>query len=203
MLNIGIYMRYSTDNQELKVQEEEINKYIEYTFKDKEYQIKIYKDEGYSGKTMKRDDMIRLKNDIVANKINVVVALKLDRMSRSIQDLLSLFTFFNEQKIEVHLVKDKLDTSTAQGRLLFHIMGAFAEFERESISERLQSGKKYAADHGTKSGKPMNRPRKEINIKECIDLYKKGMSMSKLGKLYNVHSLTIKSRLIERGIIEK
>ena len=134
-------------------------------------------------------------------KIKIVISLKLDRLSRSIQDLLMLFNFFDEQKVAVHLVKDKIDTSTAQGRLLFHIMGAFAEFEREIIKERLQAGKKYAKEHGSKSGKPLHRPRKEINLKECIDLHKKGLSLNKLGKHYGVHPLTIRSRLREAGIL--
>lgn len=200
-MKIAKYIRCSTDTQELKVQREEIDRYIAYVFKDKQYEVFEYADEGYSGKDMNRQELTRLKNDIVDGKITIVIAQKLDRLSRSIQDLLSLFEFFNNQSVAVHLVKEKLDTSTAQGRLLFHIMGSFVEFERETITERLKAGRKYAKEHGTKTGKPMNRPKKEINIKECIDLYRKGMSLSKLGKLYKVHALTIKARLKERNIL--
>ena len=120
---------------------------------------------------------------------------------RCLSNVRGVFRFFEEQKVKIHLVKDKIDTSTAQGRLMFQIMGAFAEFERETIRERLQAGKKYAEDHGTKSGKPQNRPRKEINMNECIKLYKAGLSLNKLGKHFNVHALTIKSRLVEKGLI--
>jgi len=201
MITIGAYLRHSTDKQEIKVQKEEAEKYIEYTFSGKEHKTFFYTDEGFSGKDMKRDDMIRLKDDIINGKINTVVAVKLDRLSRSLSDLMQLFDFFKKQEINVHIIKDKIDTSSAQGRLIFQILGAFAEFERETTTERLQSGKRYAKEHGTKSGKPMNRPRKEVNLKECIELYKKGLSMNKIAKLNNVSASVIKLRLKEKGII--
>jgi len=200
MINIGKYMRYSTDSQELKVQDDEIDKYIQYTFRE-EHKIFEYKDEGYSGKNMDRRGMEALKNDILSNKINVIVALKLDRLGRSLQDLLLTFDFFKEQGVKVHLVKEKVDTSTSTGKLMFQILGSFAEFERETIVERLKAGKEYAKQYGTRSGKPMNRPRKEINITECINLYKKGVSLNKIAKIFKVHPATIKSRLVERNVI--
>jgi len=200
-MTVGIYMRYSTDAQELKVQEEDINKYVEYTF-DNDVELKKYIDEGYSGKDLNRNAMERLKTDILSNSVKIVVALKLDRLSRSIQDLLQLFTFFENQNVQVHLVKEKIDTRTPQGRLLFHIMGAFAEFERETIRERLQAGREYAKKHGTKSGKPIHRPRKILNLNECIELYRKGVSLTKLGQRYKVHPATIRSRLKEASVIK-
>lgn len=202
-MNIAKYMRFSTDNQEIKVQKEEIDRYTSYNFRDKkDINIIEYIDNGVSGKDMNRTQMIKLKEDIIAKKIDCVIALKLDRLGRSLQDLIELFNFFDENKIIVHLVKEKIDTSTSQGKLLFQIMGAFAEFERNSITERLTAGRKYAEEHGTKSGKPMHRPRKEINIPECTDLYKKGMSLNKLGKYYNIHPLTVKARLKENNVLK-
>jgi len=196
-------MRYSTDRQELKVQEDEIQKFIEYTFKNQEIEIIKYIDEGYSGKDMNRNNFKRMMEDIKSKKINTIIALKLDRISRSISDLLFTFKIFEENKVDVMIIKDKIDTTTAQGRLLFHILGAFAEFERESIRERLQAGRKYAETHGSKSGKPLHRPRKEINIRKCIEYHKAGLSLNKLGKMFEVSPITIRNRLIEEGVYEK
>lgn len=199
-IRIAKYMRCSTDRQELKVQNEEIIRYIEYTFNSKQFEITEYKDEGYSGKDLSRDNMNRLTQDIKDKKIDVVVAQKLDRLSRKLQDLLLLFDFFKDNKISVHIVNNKIDTSTAQGRMFLQMLGMFAEFERETINERLSAGRKYAKEHGTKSGKPLNRPKIQINIQECIGLYKKGISMNKLAKIYKVSAMTIKSRLSEQGV---
>lgn len=202
IIKIGKYVRCSTDKQEIKAQNETLDKYIEYAFKDKTIEVYDYMDIGYTGKNMKRERMEALQQDILANKINTVVALKLDRLSRSLQDLLLLFEFFKTQNIDIRIVKDNIDTSTTGGKLMFQIMGAFAEFERSTTTERLSMGREYAKQHGTKSGMPMNRPRKEINIKECIDLYKKGLSMNKLGAYYKVSAMTIRSRLKEKGIVK-
>lgn len=195
-------MRCSTDKQDLKIQQEEIKGYIDYTFKNKKINITSYKDEGYSGKNLNRDDMNRLIQDIKDKKINTVIAQKLDRLSRKLQDLLLIFDLFKDNNITVHIVHNKIDTSTAQGRMFFHMLGMFAEFERETITERLTYGRKYAKEHGTKSGLPLNRPKIQINIQECINLYKKGLSMNKIAKIYNVSAMTIKSRLKEYGTIK-
>ena len=200
---IAKYSRISIEKKEMKVQKEDIDNYVKLYFSGKKVILGEYSDEGYSGKDMNRKQMERMKNDIIAGNINTVIAWKLDRLGRNMQDLLLLFDFFENQNVVVMLVKDKIDTSTPQGRLLFHIMGAFAEFERETTRERLQAGRDYAKIHGTRTGKPLHRPRKEINMKECVHLYNKGMSLNRLGKLYKVHAATIKSRLVERGILQK
>jgi len=202
MVKIGIYIRVSTVLQDISSQKSQIYQYLEYYRKKNNVESeKEYIDE-MTGSSLQRPRLEQLKNDVMSGAVDTVISVKLDRLSRSIQDLLELFNFFDKYKVNVILIKENLDTSTAQGRLLFHIMGAFAEFERETIRERLQMGKEKAKLQGTRSGKPMHRPRKDINIKECIDLYRKGMSLSKLGKYYKVHALTIKSRLVERNVLK-
>jgi len=193
-MKIAKYMRYSTDKQELKVQKEEIDKYVNKL--DNVETQKDYVDAGMSGKDLKRAKFEEMKNDILAQKINTVVVLKLDRLSRSVQDLILTFEFFNSQEVQVIVIKDNIDTSSAHGKLMFHILGAFAEFERNIIRERLSDGRKYAREHGTKSGKPMNRPKIEFNIREAKRLREMGLSYRKIAKQMNIKSgITIKSRI--------
>ncbi len=190
-------MRYSTDSQELKVQKEEIEKYIISNIKTEAIETtKDYIDAGFSGKDLNRIKFEEMKNDILANKIDTVIALKLDRLSRSLADLITIFKFFSEQNVAVMLVKEKVDTTTSQGKLMFQIMGAFAEFERDSIRERFKDGKEYAKLHGTKSGKPQHRPRVEFNLKEAKKLRELGLSYNKIAKSLGIKSgITVKNRL--------
>jgi DNA invertase Pin-like site-specific DNA recombinase len=99
----------------------------------------------------------------------------------------------------VHFISigDNLDTSTPNGRLLFHILSAFAEFEREIIRERMQAGRERAKAEG----KTLHRPKKKLPEKEIYRLYVEvGLSATAIGKLMGVSTNTILSRLREMGV---
>ena len=195
-MKIAKYIRVSTVIQDIGSQRSQIEEFMKYyRTKNKIESEKEYKDE-MSGASLERPQLDALKNDILTGKIDTVVAVKLDRLSRSMQDLLLLFEFFKQQNVVTVLIKENLDTSTAQGRLLFHIMGAFVEFERETIRERLIMGKEKAKIYGTKSGKPMNRPRINFNLREAKKLRDMGLSYKKIANQLGVKSgITIKMRL--------
>ncbi|MEW6070892.1 MAG: recombinase family protein [Candidatus Thermoplasmatota archaeon] len=94
-------------------------------------------------------------------------------------------------------VGDNINTTTPNGRLLFHILSAFAEFEREIIKERMLLGKEKASSEG----KVLHRPRKELPMEEIKKLYvEKKLSLCALGKLYKAHPATIGDRLREMGV---
>ena len=80
-------------------------------------------------------------------KFDCVMVTKLDRIGRSLQHLLGLFDEFNKKGIHFVAVTQNIDTITAAGRLQLHILGAFAEFERNLISERTKEGMKRALRH--------------------------------------------------------
>lgn len=199
-MKLGKYIRYSTEKQDCEVQKEEIEKYIAKNLTNVELTVE-YLDAGISGKNTDRPELQKLLDDIKNKKIDSVIFLKLDRLSRSLQDILSLFNTFESNNIQVIIVKEKIDTKTPMGKMFFHLLGMFAEFERSVIAQRLKEGKDYAKLHGTKSGLPMNRPRKHIdNMNECINLYGKGLSLTKLGKYYKMSPITVKKILIEHGV---
>ncbi len=85
---------------------------------------------------------------------DILVVWKLDRVGRSIADLIHLLKLFGERGIEFRSLTDGIDTTTAGGRLVFHIMGALAEFERDLIQERTKAGLRAAKKRGKRLGRP-------------------------------------------------
>ncbi|MGH1416136.1 MAG: recombinase family protein [Pelagimonas sp.] len=87
-------------------------------------------------------------------KGDLLVVWKLDRVGRSIADLVHLLRLFGDRGIEFRSLTDGIDTTTAGGRLVFHIMGALAEFERDLIQERTKAGLRAAKKRGKRLGRP-------------------------------------------------
>ena len=108
-----------------------------------------YDDGGYSGGNMNRPAMQRLKADIEAGKIDMVVCFKIDRLSRSIIDFVELQKFFEEHGVHFVSVTQDINTSTSSGRMLLNILITFASFERDLIIDRV----KTAIEGGKKRGK--------------------------------------------------
>jgi len=90
-----------------------------------------------SGKRFDRPEFLRMLD--VARPGDVIVVWRLDRLGRSLKQLIETVTMLAERGIELRSLKEKLDTTTPTGKLLFHIIGAMAEFERDVISERTQA----------------------------------------------------------------
>lgn len=194
---LGIYVRCSTHKQDLIIQENKIGDFLQYyKTKNNVKNFKWYKDNAVSGKNEKRVQFSLLKNDIEKGNVNTVLALKLDRLGRSLRDLLNFSEFLERQKCNLILVNENIDTSTTHGKLLFQIMGAFAEFERETIIERMAAGRKRAE----LLGKTCHRPKKKLDFYQIKNLYEKGLSLNAISKIMNCHYLTIKSRLVEGGV---
>ena len=87
---------------------------------------------------MERPALQRLLDDIKANKIDIVVVYKIDRLSRSMLDFLGMIKFFDEHKVSFVSVTQDLNTDTAMGRLVLNVLQSFAQFEREIASERIK-----------------------------------------------------------------
>jgi len=83
-----------------------------------------------------------------------IIVWKLDRVGRSIADLIHLLKTFEERGIEFRSLSDGIDTTTTGGRLVFHMMGALAEFERDLIQERTRAGLRAAKNRGKRLGRP-------------------------------------------------
>ena len=146
----AIYIRVSTLDQaregfSLKAQQEALENYA----KALGYEVfKIYKDEGKSAKDLKRPEMQQMLKDAEDKKFSAIFIYKLDRFSRSLKDLILTIDKLKEWGIDFVSLQDKIETASATGKLMFHIISAFAEFERNVISDRTIFGMGQKAKEG-------------------------------------------------------
>ena len=119
---------------------------------------KVYTDET-SGAKSSRPALNELMFDMRKGLFNVVIVWKLDRLGRSLKHLLNVVEEFEKRNIDFICTSQNFDTSTSHGKLVFRIIGAMAEFERELISERTKEGLKHAKNVG-KRGKD-KKPRRK------------------------------------------
>ena len=195
----GLYMRVSTEDQakegfSLPEQKERLESFCKF----KGYEIvEYYQDAGLSAKTGNhRPEFERLKNDIKSKKINTIVALKLDRITRSIYDWENLMTFLDENDAYLDCVNDEINTTTANGKMISRLLMSVSQNEIERTSERTKIGmagaiksghiphqaplgykhenKKLVIDYSTK----------DIVIR-IFDLYYNGLSYKKISNLFN------------------
>lgn len=118
--------------------------------------VAIYEDAGISGAKgrEKRPGLDQLLKDAGRGKFNVVMAWAIDRIGRSLLDLLTTIQRLQERRVDLYLDRQQLDTTTSNGKLLFQIIGAFAEFERAMIQERVHAGLQRARAQGKQLGRP-------------------------------------------------
>jgi len=167
----AIYIRVSTEEQakhgfSLDAQEESLKNYASALG----YEIfKIYRDEGKSAKDLKRPEMLQLLEYAEKRKFQSIFIYKLDRFSRSLKDLILTMDKLKEWGIDFVSLQDKIETTSASGKLMFHIISAFAEFERNIIGDRTKFGMERKAKQGgfiTKAPKGYNLVNKELIIKD-------------------------------------
>lgn len=156
MKRAGCYVRVSTENQlENYSIEEQIERLKAYCMAKDLTIYKIYTDGGYSGGNLNRPALQQLMNDIRNKKINVVVVFKLDRLSRSQKDTLSLIEdVFLANNIDFVSISENFDTSTPFGRAMVGILSVFAQLEKDQITERFTMGRIGRAKNGYYHGGP-------------------------------------------------
>jgi site-specific DNA recombinase len=152
----AIYIRVSTEDQvkhgiSLSAQEEALKNYASALG----YEItKVYRDEGKSAKDIKgRKEMSQMLIDARDKKFKAIFIYKLDRFSRSLRDLIETIEKLKEWEVDFVSLQDKIETTSASGKLMFHIISAFAEFERNVTGERT----KFSMDKKAKDGNLVSR----------------------------------------------
>lgn len=141
-IETGIYIRVSTEEQakhgfSIAAQKEKLESFSNI----KDWHIfKVYIDEGISGKNLERPQIKALLKDIKDQKINNVLVFKIDRLTRSTKDLIDLVEYFQKYNCDFNSLTEAIDTSSPTGRMFIKIIGLFAEFERETIVERIKIG---------------------------------------------------------------
>lgn len=182
MKRVGIYLRVSTDTQTTANQRRE----LEAVAARSNWQVVgFYEDAGVSGAKGrdKRPGFDRLLRDATNRKVDMIAAWSVDRLGRSLQDLISFLTELQALRCDLYLHQQALDTSTPSGRAMFQMLGVFAEFERGMIRERVNAGLARARAKGTKLGR---RP-VEANVEARIRaLRAEGMGILRIGKTLGV-----------------
>lgn len=111
---------------------------IESKFQNKSLEIIDFVDEGISAKDLKRAALQKLITAVKNKELNFILIVKLDRLTRSLKDLIYLNELFEKHGTNLISIKEKIDTNTAQGRFFTSILGSLGQLEREQISERVK-----------------------------------------------------------------
>jgi DNA invertase Pin-like site-specific DNA recombinase len=158
--------------------------------------LEIYEDKGISGAKGrdKRPAFDRLHRDITTRKFDIVMAWSVDRLGRSLQDLIPFLEHLHAKQIGLYLHQQRLDTTTPSGKAMFQMLGVFAEFERAMIRERVVSGMIRAKAKGTKFGKAIGRPELPEAKREAIRLAyaRKEGGYRTLAKRFGVAVMTVR-----------
>jgi len=148
---------------------------------------KIFTDQGVSGITKKRAGLSEALSSM--GKEDVLVVWKLDRLGRSLGFLCELIDRLKEQGAGFHSLTDGIDTTTTGGKLVFHIMGSLAEFERDLIKERTKAGMKAAQKRGKHVGRPKSLSSGQVqHMKEMLDA---GKTQAEVAELLGVSANTV------------
>ena len=194
----GIYIRVSTYDQaregfSLREQEERLKEFCKF----KRYNIyKVYQNAGISAKNDKRPAYQEMIEDVKKGNINVIVALKLDRLTRSVYDIEKLMKFVNDYECDIDCMADESNTTTSNGRMVMRIMTSVSQNEIEKCSERTKFGMAGAIKNGhipNRTGLGFKRENKKLVpdpltkdiIVRIFDLYLEGKSHQAIANIYN------------------
>src|SRR5579864_3940540 len=171
-----IYARVSTANngQDPRVQTRELGEFCEHRGWTL---VPEYVDVGISGTKEKRPALDRLMADAHKRRFDVVVVWRFDRFARSVSHLLRALETFNALGIQFVSLSEQMDTSTPTGKMVFTVLGAVAELERNLIAERVRA----ALRHARAKGKRLGRPTKHVDPAQVAQLRAQGLSWRKLG----------------------
>lgn len=175
-MRAALYLRVSTDGQTTENQRIALETVAQNAGWDI---VAVYDDNGVSGAKGRdqRKQFDALIKDANRRKFDVVMAWSVDRLGRSLQDLLQFLGDLHAVDVDLYLHQQGVDTTTPSGRAMFQMMGVFAEFERSMIQERVKAGLERAKAKGKTLGRPKVAAEKEQAI---IDLRNQGKGIRKI-----------------------
>ncbi len=183
---VAVYVRVSTNEQETDMQEAELREYVE----KRDWDCTVYRDKGQSGAKNDRPALNSLLNDLRKRKVDVIVVWALDRLARSLKQLLSIAEECRSLGVDLVSLKQNVDTTLPAGRLTFQILGAIAEFEREMLRERVKAGMAQARRAGKRVGRPAKRLFHRADIERMKSLRSQGMSVRQLASKFDTTQWT-------------
>ena len=186
-MKVAIYVRVSTNEQTTENQVRELTAWADRAGHEV---VAIFDDNGVSGAKGRehRKEFDKLLRGSVRREFDLVAAWSVDRLGRSLQDLVTFLQELHGAGVDLYLHQQALDTTTPGGRAMFQMMGVFAEFERSMISERVRSGLARAKSNGKTLGRPKVSEKVEEQI---IALRSEGKGMLAIGKALGIGTSTV------------
>lgn len=191
MTKIIGYVRVSTPEQSFDYQIDKLKEYAK--LKDLDI-VNIYSDHA-TGKNVERVGFQDMIEHLKTNPLGVeaVMIYKLDRMGRSLHDLIEISNWLHDNNIGLISITDSIDTTSSAGRLFFHMVGAIAEYERELILERTSAGLARKKAAGFKLGRPV----KKLPMDEIKNSIAMGVPKTRIAKQYGISPQTLYARLAQ------
>ncbi len=191
-MRVALYARVSTRDQDCGMQLEDLRQMVEARGVEL---VGEYVDRGVSGSKDSRPELDRLMREARRRRFDAVWCWKFDRFARSLRHLVTALDEFRALGVDFLSHQEAVDTSTPVGRMLFQVIGAMAEFERELIRERVIAGLKQAKAKGKKLG----RPRVAIDLPAARALRAGGLSYQAVASRLGVSVGTVHAALRSAG----
>ena len=178
----ALYLRVSTAEQTIENQRQALTEAAARAGWDI---VATYEDAGISGAKGrdKRPGLDGLMKDVTRRRVDIVLAWSVDRLGRSLQDLVGLLSDLHAVECDLYLHQQAVDTTTPAGRALFGMMGIFAEFERSMISERVHAGLARARSQGRAGGRPRTASDVEARV---LAMRGEGMGIGKIARTLGI-----------------
>jgi DNA invertase Pin-like site-specific DNA recombinase len=190
----ALYARVSTSGhgQDVGLQLDELRQVAA----QRGWEAVAYVDEGVSGAKDSRPALDRMLVDAREGRLDVVAIWKLDRLARSVRNLLELVDSLNAWGVGLVSLRDAhIDTTTPSGRFTLQILAAVAELERELVRERVIAGVRRAQA----AGKHCGRPKVELDLRPALAMLGQGHGLKTTAKALGVSRATLRRRLVEAG----
>lgn len=186
-MKIAIYARVSTDEQTVENQIRDLSAYCQLKgWTD----IIIFKDEGISGSKISRPEFDKMLRMAKNKEIQTILVWKFDRASRSTKHLITLLEDFNSWGVDFVSLKENIDTSTPAGRLMYTMISAFAQFERDTLIERTKSGMSRAKAEGKHIGRT-----KQYDWQSIQAMHNNGQPTKEIADHYNMSQSQVRKIL--------
>ena len=190
--NVGIYLRVSTSEQTTRNQRRELKEVAE---RNGWNVVRYFTDEGISGAKGRghRPGFDAMLKAIARREIDMVAAWSVDRLGRSLKDLIDFLEDLKAKRCDLYLHQQGLDTSTPSGEAMFGMLGIFAQFERAMIQERVKAGLKRAKAEGKQLGRrPGSRSKKVLKLEtKARQHLAKGVGIAKTARLVGLGTGTV------------
>ena len=151
-------------------------------------------DHGVSGAKERRPQLDALLADVRRRKFDLVLVTKLDRLARSTRHLVTLAAELEALGVDLVVLDQAIDTTTPSGRLLFHVLAAIAEFERDLIRDRVIAGLRRARAQGRRLGRPRSQ---HVDVDRARALLREGLSRRAVARALGVHHRAVARALAQ------